>query len=107
MERSQVPRNPRNHRNHRPKVHLPRNATELLDDLCQLSVARTVARLVSGSGYASRGPEQPEASVPKGREVLKQTETNTKVRKTREFWCLVSLACTRVEITSGGVPEGC
>ncbi|CAK9106252.1 unnamed protein product [Durusdinium trenchii] len=36
------------------------NATELLDDLCQLSVARTVARLVSGSGYASRGPEQPE-----------------------------------------------
>eukprot|EP00913_Durusdinium_trenchii_P003512 g3249.t1 len=49
------------------------NATELLDDLCQLSVARTVARLVSGSGYASRGPEQPEVEqLPPG--ILLQIE---------------------------------
>ena len=31
-----------------------RNATELLDDLCELSMARTVARLVSGSSYGPR-----------------------------------------------------
>lgn len=41
------------------------NATELLDDLCELSVARTVARLVSGAAYgdARSGAELPEAEV--------------------------------------------
>ena len=43
-----------------------RNATELLDDLCELSVARTVARLVSGAAYGdarSSGAELPEAEA--------------------------------------------
>jgi hypothetical protein len=42
-----------------------RNATELLDDLCELSVARTVARLVSGAAYgdARSGAELPEAEA--------------------------------------------
>eukprot|EP00435_Cladocopium_sp_Y103_P002956 s2625_g1.t1 len=44
------------------------NATELLDDLCELSVARTVARLVSGAPYGggsngSGSGEPPEAEV--------------------------------------------
>lgn len=42
-----------------------RNATELLDDLCELSMARTVARLVSGNSYG-RGAAtavEPEATT--------------------------------------------
>ena len=51
---------------HRGLRRGPRNATELLDDLCELSVARTVARLVSGAAYGDgprNGAELPEAEA--------------------------------------------
>eukprot|EP00438_Fugacium_kawagutii_P034055 Skav232730 [mRNA] locus=scaffold1843:98848:111191:- [translate_table: standard] len=43
------------------------NATELLDDLCELSMARTVARLLSNTPYrSSAGEAAPEAGGPTG-----------------------------------------
>lgn len=39
------------------------SATELLDDLCQLSLARTVARAFSGEDYTRREAEAAEAKA--------------------------------------------